>query len=741
MNAPWKIGRTFTLRHAGMPFDWLEELGASSALLGAAEDVLRTEQALIAAAEGQRAEQVRIAVGRGDPAQLSVKGSSVWRAARAAWVTALDDYRRAYDDEERVADGALRRRLAEESVQHAVWLSNPEAYHNMLRPYLEHEGPLNARWRRVRRQMYTYLQRFCAKNETVSFFGPLAYGTVVDGPTRLETAIPRRRKVFFAHWALRALVRVITKDRQLLPDLPIMPTGKPADRAASDVATLVGRLGDGCSIRDAQRRSELTGKAFSGALAAALRDGCADFVLGGGPYDEGGLPGVAAQLAALPPSPARDRWRAHVDHLEDLRRRFESTNDLDTRIPLLAKIEALFTEVTGAAARRGAGANYADRAVIFEECASPFALRISRALADRWEKALRGALQACAAHGEATQRAAAARVADALGGDTRLSLRTYAERLADIWSAEEESRFESSHAPVYRGAHADEDLAALTAGADRQGGDRYAVIDLCPRAADPAALDQASLVLARTHHHLLVRSWLATMHPDPDDFAADAAQWAGTQDELVGLDFGRRNKGWYRFPGPEIALRPPSWTDFGRPDVGWPETYTVEVTGTGVRLHDDTRERRAYVPLSDFVKYPPYSALAHPQVLHPSFEGADEVPEVTVDGVVLQRARWRVAPEQLAAPTPAARFLALRRLATRTGRRFVFCRTDKERKPYLLDLASPLAADLAAHAARDAAVITTEAMLPGPEELWLQDEDGRRYTCELRAQAIHSDAP
>jgi hypothetical protein len=198
------------------------------------------------------------------------------------------------------------------------------------------------------------------------------------------------------------------------------------------------------------------------------------------------------------------------------------------------------------------------------------------------------------------------------------------------------------------------------------------------------------------------------------------------------------------FPVWRLVLRALSAADAPDPQVVWPAQITVEQTGAGLRCLDAAgREVTLYLPLSDFVKYPPYAALSHPQVLHAVFAGpadrggTDDAPQVTVGGVVYQRPRWRLDAAELSGGAPYARFLQLRRLArTRISSRFIFCRTDGERKPYLIDLASVLAADLAAHIAKGDAPVTAEQMRPAPDELWLRDEQGHRYTCELRMQVI-----
>ncbi|HLL55239.1 MAG TPA: hypothetical protein VK447_16905, partial [Myxococcaceae bacterium] len=66
--------------------------------------------------------------------------------------------------------------------------------------------------------------------------------------------------------------------------------------------------------------------------------------------------------------------------------------------------------------------------------------------------------------------------------------------------------------------------------------------------------------------------------------------------------------------------------------------------------------------------------------------------------------------------------------------RFLFGRVPHERKPFLLDTASPFAHELLRHLVRDGGAIGFEEMFPTPEGLFLRDSRGR-YTFELRMQA------
>ncbi|MFI0206653.1 MULTISPECIES: hypothetical protein [Streptomyces] len=111
-------------------------------------------------------------------------------------------------------------------------------------------------------------------------------------------------------------------------------------------------------------------------------------------------------------------------------------------------------------------------------------------------------------------------------------------------------------------------------------------------------------------------------------------------------------------------------------------------------------------------------------------------PEVVMGNVVLQRKGWTASLNYLAALPPSERFLALRKLASQTGCRFVVAADENFASSggYLIDLASPLAADLIGHLARGVGEVRVACMDPGPSELWLRDRDGRRYTSELSLQ-------
>jgi len=720
MTRRWTIGPVCVLRHAGMPFDWLAGLGAPDALLRAARLVLDRETAVRARAPHE--ETLDRALRHGNPDL--VPAGRTWPEL-AAWAGAVQAYHARYTEAEHAARAGLRKALDHERVREAVFLSNPTVYRTMLLPVVTGPVPPTARWRRAYRQLYTYLQRFCAKNETVSFFGPMGYGSAVPGRgVRLHTDRPLRHRVFFSAWAARAVARAIAADRRLRADLPFRPTGQPH----ADLGVLADRPG-GASLRVLVTATRRPGKDVAAELARLVSDGAVEFGVAPAPYDVRPLWTMRTALLSLAPSAARDEWMAALDRLTDLLGRIERS-PLPDRVELVAALQTAFTELTGQPAIRGEGTVYADRTVFYEECASPFALELGVETLAAWAERITPSLELSVAHGDAVQRAAVERVVEVLGAGTA-DLLDYAERARLAFDAAG-SRFAVPHAPDCPV----ESVADLVALGGKLSGDRYALVDLCPTG--PRA--DAPLVVARVHHHLLTDGWLATMYDDDRvAFSAAAREWVADQPDLVAVDVGRRNKGYYRFPGRYLVLRTPSHADAG-PDAVWPRDVTVEYGPSGVRCSTvDGQPLRVYLALSDHVKYPPFAALSHPQVQHARFSGADPMPEVRVGEVLYQRPRWTLDPERLRLPTAAARFLELRRIAAETGERFVFVRTAAERKPYLVDLACVLAGDLAGHVARAGGELVAEAMRPRPDELWLRDGRGRRYTCELRVQVIGLD--
>jgi hypothetical protein len=119
------------------------------------------------------------------------------------------------------------------------------------------------------------------------------------------------------------------------------------------------------------------------------------------------------------------------------------------------------------------------------------------------------------------------------------------------------------------------------------------------------------------------------------------------------------------------------------------------------------------------------------------------VPRITVDQMVLVRETWRFSARDLAFAAErdeAARYVRVRDWRRTAGLpRRVFVTVVGE-KPLYVDFDSPLYVRLFTKAVRkcaegDESLVTVVEMLPEPEQMWLTDAAGRRYSSELRLVA------
>jgi hypothetical protein len=123
------------------------------------------------------------------------------------------------------------------------------------------------------------------------------------------------------------------------------------------------------------------------------------------------------------------------------------------------------------------------------------------------------------------------------------------------------------------------------------------------------------------------------------------------------------------------------------------------------------------------------------------------VPRVLIDRLVIHRETWRFRKDELdfaVEKDEAKRFLGARRWMKSHGLpQKMFVKSALEVKPFYVDLESPVLAEILCRAIRrinspggeDEELVFSE-MLPGPQQLWLQDTKGASYTSELRFAVV-----
>jgi hypothetical protein len=120
---------------------------------------------------------------------------------------------------------------------------------------------------------------------------------------------------------------------------------------------------------------------------------------------------------------------------------------------------------------------------------------------------------------------------------------------------------------------------------------------------------------------------------------------------------------------------------------------------------------------------------------------------IAIDRLVIKRESWCFAPSTLefaTCSTQAERFQRARAWARFHGiPRFAFFKVPVEGKPAYVDFESPILVEIFAKMIRrtlDAGLVESRVdvseMLPQPDQVWLTDASGQRYTSELRIVAV-----
>jgi Lantibiotic dehydratase, N terminus len=123
-------------------------------------------------------------------------------------------------------------------------------------------------------------------------------------------------------------------------------------------------------------------------------------------------------------------------------------------------------------------------------------------------------------------------------------------------------------------------------------------------------------------------------------------------------------------------------------------------------------------------------------------------PRVAIDRLVVTRECWAFTAAELPfaqKPDELSRYVAVQRWRRDHGLpRYVFVKSPLEMKPFFIDFTGPVYIEILATAARRLSRETGESamrlkfteMFPAPDEAWLTDSAGNRYTSEFRFVAV-----
>ena len=653
-------------------------------------------------------------------------------------------------------------------------------------------GVRGKRRRQLDRTLASYRTRYCAKNDSVGFYGPIAWAQW-DG---LETVIddfvaPQRGEALLELWAVRALADVLVM-RYELADWTI-PSVAPA--VALDDGTAY--LHDGSQLALSPLQCRLLTACDGFRTAAEVISDCAD--TSRKPPVE-----VAAQLRRLQamglvtsglavaqsPHPER-QLRAQLWRVADPPRRAAALRDVDEltcardRVThaagdpvavagALAELGETFERLTGTPARRRDGEFYAGRTLVYEECVSDRRTLLSEDMLAEIGPVLHALLMSARwLTTEVVRRFIAwadGVVADEASATAGLPLGVLLDRAAGVLMAEDGPAGQAAaelrrrwtaillRDPVREPVVLDprsvlaETKAHFAAPGPGWPTARWHGPDLMIAAASAEDIKAGNYLAVVGELHVAVNHMdqqnFLTQHPDPVSFR----RWIDSDmpyriAPLLPLRDGAVNS---RTAPPE-AYHSPRYTYLG---IGAEPSYApagarvlpvgaMRVYPAGGRLvvrsqidgfiADLAQVLDGYLTMATYNKFALLQQMPH----HP---------RVQVGKTVVARETWHI-PFAEFAELGAARLPRIVAEMQRVRDKYqlpspAFCMVSGEHKPVYLDFDQATIVDMVWHKLRrgrqrqPAGQLRVTEMVPGPGQMWLRDAADRRYTAEFRMVCV-----
>jgi len=829
----WAVWRWICLRGTGFPADLVMKLAAPECAVvadGVVEAEAEAEKARCEALAALKREQPE----RADRRHPLVKAAQQLKKGRVpqgfddefATATGLDKYKMMHERakaaraqyEEEFQNAAVRvsqviyEAASSERFREALLWQNRYLVNHTIASLLRMSPDGKERkadGRKHERLVASYLQRYCVKNDTIGFFGPVGWGRVVPYPPRITLKAGKdflaSRTAYFEGWMLDEIVRAIGGDPALLPwiaprRMPFIhfdiltgtlhgpmqsPTRLPAplaallalcdgERTAKDIAARVLQMASSLVRNEQQVYQMLRLLRDRGLITWKLQ---VSWILDV-PSEWHLEANLRRLLDRIEDETVRLSLEAALSEMEEARRAITAAAGNVQRLDkAFAHLEERFTYLTGTEATRNAGQTYAGRTLLYEDCRRNVQVEISEAMLTELGKPLSLLLQSARwftyeAAGlfrrafkqtyDDLARRNGSRTVDAVSFWQRVQPLLYdddsrpteglALKLQQHWAdilclSEDQRRAEYSSDEL--GSRVN---AAFGTKQARWKAARYQSPDVMIAASSTEAIRRGDFFFVLGELHMGVNTigsqLLSSQHHAPEELFA-ALEYDMREPRLIPITpknmITSRNypiyvtKKDYRL---ELASDTPGLDNARVIPLG-----SLVVEEEGGELYVRTRDSRLRFEIAESFSDALSSVTANDFKLLGAHRHA---PRVTIDRLVVLRETWQRAASEMRfafEKDEAERFLSARRWARELGvPRFAFVRVPVEVKPFYVDFASPIYVELLAKLVRRTGEagggeagreqVTVSEMLPGPDEVWLEDAEGRRYTSELRIAAL-----
>ncbi|MFE4449738.1 lantibiotic dehydratase [Streptomyces sp. NPDC056796] len=689
------------------------------------------------------------------------------------------------DAHETAMDG-LRTAAEDDLFQGALAWQNP-----LLGEQVRKGAFLSGKRRRyLRRSLAAYLSRYCAKNDTIGFFGPSVWGSFTSAPSRMTPAgrPPRSREVYLELWAVRTLARALRVRHGL--DLWVVPRTAPS----LDITPQGITLQDGSRLAMTPLRHGVLEACDGSRAAYEIPLACPDATAAEVQVEVRRLQAMGVLSAEFAIRQARRperQLRGQLMRVSDPQRRTAALRDLDEVTRAVAALkesssdpqrlaaaltaaEETFVKVTGEEAHQGAGQFYAGKRIAYEDCVADLDVELGPEVLGKVGPVLELVLAASRwfSHAIAAEYTRVAReIIEADGGAGPEGYpfpRLLAAMSTTFWD-DEVRPVDAARAELRRRW-----TKILQPNADGSPTVRT-VSELGPAVAELFPASGPAWTEARWHSPDLMIDALSADAVRSGDFQVvlgELHSCINTVNALLFLDTAPNAdevRGWmdreiagaiyplYPFGTGHVNSRtaPPDahlstlcrYIGIGSEPSYHPGGAEL-IPAASLRVHPDSDGFRVTSSDGDFDEsltevLGDYLSSAAAQSF--SFlEPAAHQPRITVDGVVVCRETWRVPFGEFPEPGSKEEFVFgfFQRLRADKGiPQNLFIRVSGEVKPIYVDLGNPLMVDMLWSKMRrgrervpDGELAFSE-MLPGPAGMWLRDDAGRRYPVEFRIVA------
>lgn len=641
-----------------------------------------------------------------------------------------------------------------------------------------------------------YWQRFCVKNDTIGFFGPVGWGTWdLSTPgvgVEAGTGLTAGSQVYFSSWAIDALARSVSEDpavrewlaprrlpfvrlagsEVMLPGLPPVPV--------SPAQMQVLQRCDG--TRQAREIERELGAGVPDVLASLVKRHWVVWRLDV-PADVRPESRLREILDRIGDEAIRKGALAKLDALERGRDQVHAAGrDPDALVTAIDALEAEFTELTAAAAQRQKGQAKAPcRALVYSDSTrsaratagtdlldalAPLNLLLAAASWLTSSLAERVMARARQVYAEHASRAGASSLdlatcwfacMNILVEDAELDARSLQRQFWDKWHAILNPAPGARRLRLTGEQIADRVHAAFGepegGWARRWGTGRYACPDMLVVADDAQALNSGDFEIVLGEMHLAINTLSSSLfvhqHPRRAELL-DLTSRDHPRPRLMPLQpkehrarLSARTR--YSLVRPEdycVALVDPS-----------ADPYRERTVMSGECTVRD-RDGRLVVTVPDGAEFDLVDVFSQAltMLVQDMFRivpsDAGHFPRVTIDRMIIARETWRFDPGTLEfaeEKDEAKRYVRAGQWRAAQGLpRFAFVVSPTEPRPFYVDFDSPVYSNIFTKAIRrlrrnegqSQGQLTISEMVPTPEQTWLTDDQGSSYTSELRFVAV-----